>query len=97
MRAVIPPEANRPHGGRHPPTRGLPQHLAAIKLPDGRRLGELSIGDIANVATMFGIPGANENGKQANCEALTTILDEIGRRAAEKAIDNFMRATLEGR
>lgn len=96
MAILIRRDPGKSSGGRLPPTRGLAPHLAAIALPNGKRLGEMSSGEIANVCALFAIPGAHENGKTRNAELLSEKLEEIGRQAAEKAIADFMAATMGG-
>lgn len=83
--------------GRLPTTRGMPRHLADLTLPDGRRLADLGMGELANVCTILGIENAHSNGRTKNAELLAAKLDRIGKGATEKAIEDFLTATLEGR
>lgn len=80
----------------NPPSKsGLPGHLAAIRLPSGKTVGSLSIGEVANMCVLFGVADAHHNGKIKNVELLTELLEAVGRKAAEKAIADYMRATME--
>ncbi|MBL8567208.1 MAG: hypothetical protein JNM89_15975 [Hyphomicrobiaceae bacterium] len=75
------------------PRGSLPKHLAAVRLPNGRTLGQLSGADIARLLQLAGVPGADrapEMGRQQLAELMTSTLDSIGREAAERAIANWL-------
>jgi hypothetical protein len=82
--------------GRLPQTRGMPIHLADLQLPDGRRLADLGMGELANVCTILGIENAHQNGRTKNAELLAAKLNSVGKVGMEKAIADFLRITLEG-
>ena len=86
--------APAPRGGRLP-SSSLPPHLADIRLPSGARLGQLSSADVARLCIVLQIPGASHTcGKQQNAELLSSVLEAIGRDAAEKAIAAHLSAKL---
>ena len=81
---------------REPRNSSLPKHLRDIKLPTGATLGDLKPADVARLCALAGIPGAShENGIQKNAELLSSTLEAIGREAAEKAIDSWLREKLK--
>ncbi len=90
-------EANAKQVNADKPSKsGLPKHLAAIRLPSGKTVGTLSVGEVASMCVLFGVTDAHHNGKQKNIELLSELLESVGRKAAEKAIADFMAATMDG-
>lgn len=78
-----------------PSLAALPAHVATVRLPNGRTLGELSAPEIARLCGMARIPNAGpEFGRQHNAEALTARLEMVGRQAAETAISTWLQTVL---
>lgn len=94
MRPIKPEPSKTVAGGRGLPTRGLPQHLADIRV-GGLRLGDMGNAEIARICVALNVTGAGHMlSKLRNVELLTAALEAIGREAAERAIAEHVAAKL---
>jgi hypothetical protein len=73
-----------PNDHAHTPFDGLPYF-------GGRKINDTSNSEVANLLINAGVPGASHaNGRQANLEAWDKFLRDFRKRAADKAVADYL-------